>query len=136
MTVMIQIIKRQEPKAWTLKVATPGFDEYEPIPELREALLIEQGYICAYCMRRIPIKDKGVKEASKIEHILSRENRPDLQLDYTNMVICCPGFINGEDHCDKSKGSRSVTFLPHRPFLQLSISYHSKNGEIKSSNAT
>ncbi len=133
---MIKINKGAEPIEWTRKKATPGFVEYEPIPELREALLKEQGYICAYCMREIPVnkKDHGLSETSKIEHIKCREHHPDLQLDYSNMVICCPGLIDGTAHCDKSKDNLEISFNIFHPSLQNSISYSTKDGKIKSSN--
>jgi hypothetical protein len=75
---MIRINKGTEPAEWTAKKLTSGFNKYEPITELREALLEEQGYICAYCMRSIPIevKDKNESETSKIEHINSRDSYP------------------------------------------------------------
>ena len=131
---MIRINKGDEPGAWKQKKATPGFTEYEPIPALRNALLAEQGYICAYCMREIPVKDKGIKETSKIEHVKSRDDRPDLQLEYDNMVICCPGYINADDHCDKLKDGGSVTFSLFNDYFPNTISYSTKTGEIKSSN--
>ncbi len=132
---MIKINKGAEPIEWTRKKATPGFTEYEPIEKLREALLKEQGYICAYCMREIPVKkkDSHLTETSKIEHIKCREHHSDLQLDYSNMVICCPGFIDGTEHCDKSKDNQEITFNIFHPSLQNSISYLTKDGTIKSS---
>lgn len=133
---MIKITKGKEPQEWTAKKKTPGFTKYSPIPELRQALLEEQGYICAYCMRQIPVKDKSEQETSKIEHTLSRATHPDLQLDYTNMVICCPGSINDDAHCDKSKsvGAKDINFsLFSIPDIK-SISYSSKDGTIKSTN--
>ncbi len=133
---MIQINKGLEPVEWSAKKSTPGFSEYEPISELRDALLEEQGYICAYCMRRIPAKDVKVDATSKIEHIKSQEERPDLQLNYTNMAICCPGNLNDEPHCDKLKGRNSVSFNLHTPALQQSITYASLDGTISSSNHT
>ena len=87
-------------------------------------------------MREIPVakKDPGLSETSKIEHIKCREHHADLQLDYNNMVICCPGYINGEEHCDKSKDNSDISFNLFLPALQSSISYSSKDGSIKSSN--
>ncbi len=132
---MIRINKGIEPIEWTRKKATPGFNEYEPIEKLREALLKEQGYICAYCMREIPVnkKDPGLNQTSKIEHLKCRHKYPNSQLDYNNMVICCPGFIDGTEHCDKSKGKQDITFNIFNPSLQNSISYLTKDGTIKSS---
>jgi uncharacterized protein (TIGR02646 family) len=131
---MIQINKGSEPVKWTEKKSTPNFTQYESITELREALLEEQGYICAYCMRRIPAKDVNVDATSKIEHIKSQVDRPDLQLNYANMAICCPGNLNDEAHCDKLKGSRSVSFNLQTATLQQSITYASLDGSISSSN--
>jgi uncharacterized protein (TIGR02646 family) len=131
---MIKINKGNEPATWTQKKETPGFTQYEPTDDLRMALLKEQGFICAFCMREIPVKDKGVKETSKIEHLKSRKDRHDLQLDYNNMVICCPGYLKAEAHCDKSKGSTSVTFTLFTNLLPDTLTYSIKNGTISSRN--
>lgn len=104
---MILITKNKEPKAWTAHRMTPGAT-YEAKSELRTSLLKEQGYICAYCMRRIPIHDANSTETSRIEHIKCRERYKDLEMDYDNMVICCPGSINDDFHCDKDSFSRQT----------------------------
>lgn len=83
---MRKINKNPEPKEWTSYRLTPGAD-YKAIPELRRALLEEQGYICAYCMRRIPVKDSNSNETSRIEHILCRGKHDDEKLHYTKGVI-------------------------------------------------
>jgi len=132
---MRTITKSKEPKEWTEYRLTPNTD-YQSIPELRQSLLEEQGYICAYCMRRIPHKDRNSKEDSRIDHILSRENHPDKKLDYQNMVICCPGAISEDFHCDKSKGEKDVTFSLFNDSLVQTIKYHTKSGKIESSNPT
>ena len=70
-------------------------------------------------MRRIPHKDKNSNENSRIDHILSRDKHPDMKLDYGNMVICCPGAISGNFHCDKFKGEEDITFsLFNDSFIQ------------------
>lgn len=129
---MRKIIKQAEPKEWTEHRLTFGAD-YEAKPELRESLLEEQGYICAYCMRRIPVRDKNSNESSRIDHILSREKHPDHKLDYRNMVICCPGAINNDFHCDKRKGEDDISFNLFDDSFFTTLSYKSKTGEIKSS---
>lgn len=133
---MIKINKGPEPQKWINKKKTPGF-VYTAIPELRTALLRDQGYICGYCMRSIPVlkADPGNAEKSKIEHLQSRSHFPHLQLDYSNMIICCPGFINGHNHCDKLKQSSAISFSPFDVNVERSISYGSKDGKIVSSNA-
>ena len=140
---MILIRKKSEPKEWLKHRSTPGVD-YESIPQLVDSLLEEQGYICAYCMRRIPCKDRLYKkdginfvltgEDHRIEHILSREKHEDKKLDYSNMVICCPGHIGNEDHCDRLKGSNDITFSPLDQNFIATLSYKT-DGEIVSSNA-
>lgn len=138
---MILITKNKEPKEWTEYRNTPGVD-YQAIPELVQSLLKEQGYICAYCMRRIPTKDKIYKkdgvyfvytENHRIEHIKSRELHDDLKLDYTNMVICCPGHIGTEDHCDRLKGAKDISFTPLDQQFIDTIKYNS-DGTIISTN--
>jgi hypothetical protein len=131
---MIQINKGPEPRKWAEKRKTPGVTVYESIPELKDALLKEQGYICAFCMRRIPVKDKGETETSKNAHLLSRQNHPDQQLDFQNMVASCPGYFGEIAHCDKSQGSNDVTLPMFGPQLQISIRFGSYTGEIKSTN--
>ena len=139
---MILITKNKEPKEWTEYRNTPGVD-YQAIPELVQSLLKEQGYICAYCMRRIPQKDKLYKkdgdnyvltnEDHRVEHIKSRELHSDLKLEYTNMVVCCPGHIGTEDHCDRLKGAKDVSFTPLSPQFIDTIKYNS-DGTIISTN--
>lgn len=139
---MIKITKHNEPKEWTEYKNTPGVD-YQSIPELVDSLLREQGYICAYCMRRIPHRDKLYKknginfvltdEDHRVEHILSREQHQDLKLSYENMVICCPGHIGSEDHCDRLKGKADVSFNLFDSAFISTLSYKT-DGEIVSSN--
>jgi uncharacterized protein (TIGR02646 family) len=126
---MKKINKEKEPAAWTIYRQTPGA-HYEAIPELRKALLEEQGHICAYCMRRISVDGN----AGRIEHIKCRSRYADLELDYRNMVICCSGNIAGNPHCDRSKDDSDISFNPFDPNLENSISYGTKDGLIKSDN--
>ena len=122
--------KNAEPKEWTAYRQTPGA-VYQSKPELRSSLLEEQGYICAYCMRRIPAKDANSNETTRIDHILCREKHEDRKLDYRNMVICCPGAIDCKFHCDKSKGNNDVSFnLFDQSFIDT-LSYSTKDGTIK-----
>ncbi|MFI3263358.1 MAG: hypothetical protein R3Y26_10715 [Rikenellaceae bacterium] len=55
-------------------------------------------------MRRIPVKDLTIDTKTKIEHLKCRERYSDETLDYNNMVVCCPGSIDGKLHCDSCKG--------------------------------
>lgn len=136
---MRKIEKNNEPKEWLEFRTTPGVTTYSPTAELKESLLTEQGHICAYCMRRIPTRDKNsdgkpTSEDARIEHIKCRELHPELQLNYNNMVICCPGSINGDHHCDRRKGNRDITFNLFEKRCIDTISYSTSDGTIKSSN--
>jgi len=123
---MIRINKGQEPNEWLQYRLTSGV-EYAAIPELRKALLIEQGYICGYCMKRI--SDNG-----RIEHIKCRERYPEHKLDYNNMIICCSGETGADFHCDRKKENRDISFTPFDTNFIDTVSYATKSGKIKSSN--
>lgn len=129
---MILIKKSKEPKRWIQYRQTPGVT-FQPIHELKDSLLKEQGFICAYCMRRIPVVDKNSNENHRIEHILSQDHYPNESLKYSNMVICCPGHIGDEDHCDKKKGNADISFSPFDKNFIQTLSY-TTSGNIKSSN--
>lgn len=134
---MILIKKSSEPKSWTAYRLTPG-TKYEPNDDLREALLRDQGYICAYCMRRIPVTDKGTDETMRIEHIhpqsgLTREQT----MDFSNMVICSPGAVTStaekHTHCDRHKKETPISLSP-LDFTFISTISYGTDGTIKSSN--
>jgi uncharacterized protein (TIGR02646 family) len=139
---MILIKKNAEPNGWIeYRRLTPGAD-FSPTTELRDTLYAEQGYICAYCMRRIPVRDvlnrgrngelEKTNEDHRIEHILCQESHQDRRLDYKNLVICCPGHINGVDHCDRAKKNRDISLSPLDESFIKKIAYGA-DGAIKSS---
>lgn len=134
---MNRIRKGCEPTAWLRFRKTPGV-EFEAIPELQDALLQEQGHLCAYCMRRIPVRGR-VGERMRVEHIKPRRYSA-LVMDYGNLVACCPGTISGthpdEIHCDRRKSEREISFDLFSPAFIDSLSYSSGNGKIKSSNTS
>jgi uncharacterized protein (TIGR02646 family) len=58
---------------------------------IRQQMLAEQGYLCAYTMQRI----QSVNDCH-IEHIVPRSQPPESHnrdLDYTNMLACFPGRL-------------------------------------------
>ena len=75
------------------------------VSALLDALLEEQGYICAYCMGKL-IKP----EDAHVEHYLPRKSFKSSALDYMNLLAVCNGLSQShperEDchHCDKTKG--------------------------------
>lgn len=48
------------------------------------------------------------------------------------MVICCPGHIGDEDHCDRLKSSNDISFSPLDSAFISTLSYKT-DGEIVSS---
>lgn len=144
------IVKNEEPEEWKEFRQTEEVG-YEAKPCLRQSLYKEQGGICAYCMQRLedelsvtaPIKvitTKGGKTErveNKVEHIKCRDAYPELQLDYSNMVMCCFGktMKDGEHKfCDKAKGNQDISFTPFDANFINTLSYKNYTGAIKSSN--
>ncbi len=98
--------------------------------KLRTSLLKEQGYLCAYCMKKLEDDSSKVK----IEHYVARNK--ENELDYKNLLAVCKGN-EGEPFerqtCDTRKGNREIKINPQEKSDILTITYTS-NGEIKSSN--
>ena len=139
---MIKITKGVEPAEWTEERNTPGVTfETARKDALRQALLEEQGGLCGYCMRRVSFAI-GLPTDTRIEHLKPRslslaEGKPAETMAYRNMILCCNGDIDGSKnlHCDASKGEREIHFNPFDAAAIATISYSTKDGSIKSSNA-
>lgn len=78
---------------------------------LKKALLEEQYSLCAYCMGRISLdRNKNGKPKIEVEHYLSQELAPGLDLSFGNMLGVCNGhtddypYTETFHHCDKTKG--------------------------------
>lgn len=113
------------------KTAKPTYENYRNKEELRKTLLEEQGYLCAYCMKKI----ENDELKTKIEHYLPRNGpnkRPDLQLEYSNLLAVCnggQGQKRHKQHCDTKKGSALITINPTLAICEKQIKYR-KNGTI------
>ena len=57
------------------------------VPGLKNALLKEQGYLCAYCMKKISLQE------AQVEHFLPQATYPEEDLKYMNMLAVCKGFF-------------------------------------------
>jgi uncharacterized protein (TIGR02646 family) len=96
------ITKAAEPHAFlnwkrTMK-ASPQNLEYDNLPgeithAIKESLLNEQAFLCAYTLRRL----NGADDCH-IEHIQPQNNQPDLTLDYANMAACFPRSGGDKSH--------------------------------------
>lgn len=134
---MIEIIKLSEPASLRNHRNTPGadFDSLEKT-ELRRSLLEEQGYLCAYCMKRIRQENKV-----KIEHYEARNK--ENELDYQNLLAVCDGnetLIAGGNKvnpkrftCDTMKKERRLHINPQSR-SDMGTIYYDNQGKIYSSN--
>jgi uncharacterized protein (TIGR02646 family) len=89
--------------------------------ELKEDLIVEQGFICCYCNREIAINDVTIehfKEKGKSEYF-------DLAFDYDNLLLSCDGYEKNpkpRDICCNTKRPQNSN-LPLSP-LQNDIEEH------------
>jgi uncharacterized protein (TIGR02646 family) len=109
--------------------------------ELQDALIEEQGYICAYCNRRIHKGAPEDDEQLRIDHLEPKKTYKDKVFDYYNLVGCCHGDQKETDreipprsiHCDVSKGDISIPakLFPTSPTCEDVVLYSSE-GELTS----
>ncbi|WP_411679609.1 retron system putative HNH endonuclease [Clostridium thailandense] len=112
--------------------------------DIRKALLKEQGYLCAYCMRRIS------EENMTIEHYDAQSKISEKDaLDYNNMLGVCLGNRDSKKRgnltCDTHKGKEKLTCDAHRgnevltvnPFEKATIDFikYDNDGKIYSENS-
>lgn len=96
--------------------------------KLLEALLAEQGHLCAYCMCRIGTDG----HPATIEHLIPQHPTDsavngELSLAYHNLVAVCDG--RGGATCDKRRGNASMTVDPTKRHTLDSIYCH-RDGRI------
>lgn len=109
---------------------------YEDSPKetLKQNLLQEQKFLCAYCMSRITEKTMSV------EHCKCRSSYPDLELSYQNLLAVCDGNEGQppyKQHCDTRKGNTDLAYNPAAPthHARLKIRYLRSTGKIESEDA-
>jgi len=117
-----QITKIQEPASLVEHRANqPAY--YHNLPDkamndLRTNLLLEQGHICCYCMKRIPekIEKDGTKSYKmKVEHYQCQDRFEQLQLTYSNLFGACTGNEGQPKRlqtCDTKKANLDFTVNP------------------------
>lgn len=130
---MIYIKKSRIPEEFYKYAKSPGAN-YEQISSPRSAyhyavrfsltqsLLIEQGYICAYCMQRIG----SGKGQMRVEHYRPKSEYPYQQLNYYNLLASCYGsemLGKKKHHCDVSKNARKICINPLDAFQMSNIDY-------------
>lgn len=99
---------------------------------LKEALLEEQGHICAYCNGRISLNlNAEYKPRIEVEHFLPQTKHPDKDLDYENMLGVCNGItIEKNEHCDKNKKEKSLKKIDPRKSDVESLVDYTLSGKI------
>ncbi|MBL7816698.1 MAG: TIGR02646 family protein [Saprospiraceae bacterium] len=124
--------RENQPASLKRHLTTPhhNYDNYKEKDELRDALLKEQGFICCYCMQRIQEANKNKME---IEHFRPQSiydgtnGKPDLTLDYTNLLASCKGnegSLKHLQHCDEHKGNDEVEINPMNKDLMGKIRFN------------
>ncbi|CAM4009077.1 Uncharacterised protein [Yersinia intermedia] len=111
---MRQIVKNKEPHELSVykKEKDAAYDgpNFTIVKDkIRLSLLLEQGFLCAYCMERIDL------HSMKIEHWACQHSNKNLQLDYKNLLACCKGNEGSppkEQTCDTRKGGNEIKFSP------------------------
>lgn len=102
---------------------------------IREALLVEQHYLCAYCM--LPIENDPLH--TSIEHWIPLSKSKEHTLDYQNYLATCKGGSDIRDLtpsqrlvcCDANKGDDvSMTLDPRNKEMLSGITY-SRDGIIR-----
>jgi uncharacterized protein (TIGR02646 family) len=99
-----------------------GLGDIQPPTGFRKHLLDEQGYLCAYCMRRIPHKhiEKDIeKDDMKVEHRTSQTDKESIakkfDITHANMFACCMGNEGMKEKfqtCDTRKKDATITINP------------------------
>ena len=149
---MIPIIKGPEPaglaplRRQAAEMGLSPKEAYETLQgdlkkNVRHALVIEQGGLCAYCMCQIPRNDAGNQPPIIIEHFIARDpvdgRDVDQGLDYNNFLAVCHGNRGKagtrtlEDLvCDAHRGN--VEFRKINPLIPdtLSSVFYSTDGYI------
>lgn len=129
---MIEIKKGKEPPELIAYRKTP-YATYDNMPKdvhdaVLDSLMEEQGYLCAYCMRKIPQKDR--MPSVTIEHWDPQsKTSSDKALDYRNMFAVCNGNrgcgIEKHMTCDAKRGNTPLTVHPLNRLTLSSIQYKS-----------
>lgn len=92
---------------------------------IKKALLQEQGYLCAYCMKRIDLQNTTIEHYIP-QNPLGIEADDMLSIDYNNMLAVCCGNVNhrkSELTCDKHRGNTPLTVDPRNKHSVEKICY-------------
>ncbi len=135
---MIWIKKGREPSSLERYRQQPyaSYDGYPDKEELRAALLRDQGYICAYCMRRI----ENDHNTMKVEHWKAQSSmeKEVQKLDFRIMLGVCDGCRGEVEYkyttCDTHRQDAELYVNPLNKRMMDTIKYD-RNGYIHSKDA-
>ena len=142
---MKKINKATEPDSLIQHRANqPAFFNNLPLEakkDLRQSLLIEQGHICCYCLKRIPEKlafENSEIYNMKIEHFQCQDIFPQFQLTYNNLLGACMGNEGKPKKlqtCDTKKANNELRINPSSPHPNCETLFkYNADGEISSIN--
>lgn len=160
---MLFISKKAEPRSFIEAKrrlrSTPGAsNSYRGLADsaakadVLDALLEEQGYICAYCMRRIHRSGDGRDsgDIAHVEHYLPQNPSARLRasmrvnsdydadaysLDYKNMLAVCSGGEKsgkGVRICDKSRSGAQMLVIDPLDETKVALIEYARDGQIYS----
>lgn len=127
---MIHIQKGNEPREliqYRLNKSN-GVPTYADMPSdvhqiVLKSLMEEQGFLCAYCMCRIPQDASKHNPPASIEHIDPQSKTDDAKaLDYGNMLAVCSGNQNPANQELLRLGEKRLTCDAHRHNRPLAVS--------------
>lgn len=138
---MLYIEKDPEPAA-LIQAKRDGLKDYDEMTtdvkdKIKEHLAAEQGYLCAYCMRRLDLDTMQI-EHYQAQHPDEGDYDSALTIDYRNMLGVCPGNKGNATRfrdltCDQHRGNEKLTVNPLLTHSVALIKYQ-KNGIIYSDN--
>ena len=127
---MKHIVKINEPQSFT-NWKSSGTKIYHDLrnplkSDLKNALLLDQGYICCYCESKIS------SDNSHIEHLDPQCNNNGNDLDFNNLLCSCQKQLAvGEPrHCGNSKENYIIPINPLIPHCENKFQY-TEDGQIK-----
>lgn len=135
---MKQIVKSKQPNSLGKYKKNIGAEydgaDFSPVKkDIKNSLLKEQGYLCAYCMQRICFDEM------KVEHFFSQSKYKDKQLDYKNFLGCCLGGMGErakDQTCDTKKGNEDIAYSPSNNRHRIDNKIHyTHDGYIKSNDS-
>lgn len=124
---MIRYVKGVEPHGRLAERRSRTGEDFEALTleekqAVREALVRDQGALCAYCQRRISAEpDAAGRPCMSVEHWAAQSTHPDLALTWSNLLGVCTGQapvppdLRGprpRPHCDVSRGNKPLFLHP------------------------